>query len=127
MSEPMKTPPLAAEAGEEKAMLKAQRDLWIERASLWQHEANERGEELAAKRAALLRAEQELEQVKAERDRMREFVMRFCDFYPDCAQLLDGWHQDGTAWSEWDESVRQHLTQLGKAAEAALGEKGSKS
>lgn len=28
---------------------------------------------------------------------------------PDIAQLLDGWHADGTAWSEWDESVRRRL------------------
>lgn len=23
--------------------------------------------------------------------------------------IFDGWHSDGTAWSEWDESVRQRL------------------
>jgi len=28
------------------------------------------------------------------------------------AQLLDGWHQDGTAWSEWDESVRKDVSRL---------------
>jgi hypothetical protein len=28
----------------------------------------------------------------------------------DVAQLLDGWHNDGTAWSEWDEHVRQQVT-----------------
>lgn len=27
----------------------------------------------------------------------------------DVAQLLDGWHQDGTAWSEWDETVRRRV------------------
>ena len=27
-------------------------------------------------------------------------------------QLLDGWHNDGTAWSEWDESVRQDVSEL---------------
>jgi len=30
----------------------------------------------------------------------------------DCCQLLDGWHQDGTAWSAWDESVRQRIGKL---------------
>ncbi len=27
----------------------------------------------------------------------------------DIAQIFDGWHADGTAWSEWDESVRKRL------------------
>lgn len=30
----------------------------------------------------------------------------------DVAQILDGWHNDGTAWSEWDEQVRQRVTAL---------------
>ena len=50
---------------------------------------------------------------------LQAFVDEFNNFYPDCAQLLDGWHADGTAWSAWDESVRQHLTALGQAALAA--------
>jgi hypothetical protein len=29
-----------------------------------------------------------------------------------CAQLLDGWHADGTCWSEHDESIRKDLTLL---------------
>ncbi len=40
---------------------------------------------------------------------------------PDVAQLLDGWHADGTSWSEWDESVRQQLSKVQEAAEVALG------
>lgn len=28
------------------------------------------------------------------------------------AQLLDGWHQDGTAWTEYDESVRREVADL---------------
>ena len=28
------------------------------------------------------------------------------------AQLLDGWHNDGTAWSEWDESVRNDVSRV---------------
>lgn len=35
------------------------------------------------------------------------------------AQLLDGWHQDGTAWSEWDESVRKEVSDLLRALSAA--------
>jgi hypothetical protein len=34
------------------------------------------------------------------------------DLLPCIAQLLDGWHADGTAWSEWDESVRQRVSDL---------------
>ena len=30
----------------------------------------------------------------------------------DVAQLLDGWHADGTAWTEWDESIRIRVTEL---------------
>jgi hypothetical protein len=30
----------------------------------------------------------------------------------DVAQVLDGWHNDGTAWSEWDEQVRTRVTEL---------------
>lgn len=28
------------------------------------------------------------------------------------AQLLDGWHQDGTAWTEYDRSVRSEVGSL---------------
>jgi len=31
------------------------------------------------------------------------------DLLVDVAQLLDGWHQDGTAWTEWDENVRRRV------------------
>jgi hypothetical protein len=30
----------------------------------------------------------------------------------NACQVFDGWHQDGTAWSEWDESVRKDLSSL---------------
>jgi hypothetical protein len=39
------------------------------------------------------------------------------DLAPDLAQLLDGWHNDGTAWSEWDESVRKRLSEVQAALE----------
>lgn len=29
----------------------------------------------------------------------------------DVAQLLDGWHNDGTAWTDWDESVRKRVSE----------------
>lgn len=35
---------------------------------------------------------------------------RLQDLLVDVAQILDGWHQDGTAWSEWDESVRKRIS-----------------
>jgi len=35
----------------------------------------------------------------------------------DVAQLLDGWHQDGTAWSEWDESVRKRVVEIQRTLE----------
>jgi hypothetical protein len=27
-------------------------------------------------------------------------------------QLLTGWHQDGTAWTEWDEDVRKRVLEM---------------
>jgi hypothetical protein len=27
------------------------------------------------------------------------------------SQVFDGWHNDGTAWSEWDESVRKDVSE----------------
>ena len=52
-----------------------------------------------------------------ERDPERIDVSTLGDLLCDVAQLLDGWHNDGTVWSEWDESVRQRVS----AALAALG------
>lgn len=45
-------------------------------------------------------------------------LQNFLDFAPRCAQLLDGWHADGTTWSEWDESVRKELSDIQRDAEA---------
>lgn len=39
---------------------------------------------------------------KRDRERLRRLLC-------DVGQLLDGWHNDGTAWSEWDESVRKRV------------------
>ena len=35
-----------------------------------------------------------------------------------CAQLLQGWHSDGTAWSEWDSDVEKRLHSLQQRLEA---------
>lgn len=36
---------------------------------------------------------------------------------PSVCQVFDGWHQDGTAWTEWDESVRREVSELLAAAQ----------
>lgn len=33
----------------------------------------------------------------------------------DVAQIFDGWHQDGTAWTEHDESVRKRVSEALKS------------
>lgn len=40
------------------------------------------------------------------------------------AQLLDGWHNDGTTWTEWDESVRQRVSEVMLDVHAALARPG---
>lgn len=43
---------------------------------------------------------------------------------PRIAQVFDGWHNDGTAWTEWDESVRREVAELQvKAREFLEGRK----
>ena len=44
------------------------------------------------------------------------------DMLPRVAQLLDGWHADGTAWSEYDESVRREVSALMVAVERIVGD-----
>jgi hypothetical protein len=65
----------------------------------------------------------ERDALRAEVEQLRGFVHQFMEWYPRVTQLLDGWHADGTAWSEWDESVRRELIQLGALAAAKM-EKG---
>jgi phage-related baseplate assembly protein len=48
----------------------------------------------------------------------RESVEDIQRLLVDVAQIFDGWHADGTAWTEWDESVRKRVS-------AALREKAS--
>lgn len=48
------------------------------------------------------------------------FLCSLQDTLCEVAQLLDGWHQDGTAWSEWDESVRQKVLSIVQHVEVAV-------
>lgn len=49
-------------------------------------------------------------QLVCERCGHRESMGDLADLLTDIAQVFDGWHADGTAWSEWDESVRKRLS-----------------
>lgn len=40
----------------------------------------------------------------------RRALLSLLPIVVDAATLIGGWHQDGTAWSEWDESVYQRIT-----------------
>lgn len=67
--------------------------------------------ELVAKRTKALKTRiAELEQA----------LNNFLQLYPNISQLLNGWHADGTAWTEWDESVRRELTAVGEAARKVM-------
>ncbi len=57
-----------------------------------------------------------LHELLERRKLLEELRPLFCDL----AQLLDGWHNDGTAWSEWDESVRKRLSQAQAVIETTL-------
>jgi hypothetical protein len=47
-----------------------------------------------------------------EADAARLMVLEWLTLAPDLAQLLQGWHADGTAWSAWDQSVYEHLLEI---------------
>lgn len=53
-------------------------------------------------------------------DLARAVLTEIIVWFPDCAQLLDGWHADGTAWTEWDEQIRTRLADLYRKAAAVL-------
>jgi hypothetical protein len=36
----------------------------------------------------------------------------------DIAQIFDGWHADGTHWSDWDKSVRKRIAEALERFEA---------
>lgn len=49
-----------------------------------------------------------------------ELLIRIAHTYPDIAQLLQGWHADGTCWSEWDQKVYDQVLKDQLAVEDAL-------
>jgi hypothetical protein len=55
-------------------------------------------------------AERELEASREEMKGLREELEKMISPCTNACQVFDGWHQDGTAWSEWDESVRKELS-----------------
>jgi hypothetical protein len=67
---------------------------------------NEANLNLAGIRAKLL------EKAGRERELAQAKCAEWADLVPEICQLLDGWHADGTAWSEWDESVRKRIAKL---------------
>ena len=54
----------------------------------------------------------ELAAARSEIVALRALIEEFNNFACDCHQLLVGWHADGTAWSEWDQSVLDKLVAL---------------
>lgn len=50
----------------------------------------------------------------------REALEKWNDLYPDLAQLLNGWTQDGS-WSEWDNEVKLRVIATAADSRAALG------
>lgn len=60
----------------------------------------------ASIRAAWLRAAEVAEQREAQ----------IVNVLTNVCQLLDGWHADGTVWSEWDGAVRLQVSSLLKSA-----------
>ena len=58
--------------------------------------------------------------LKSQNERLVRIVEEAPNILCNVAQLLDGWHNDGTVWSEWDESVRKEVSRLQTLVEAAL-------
>lgn len=52
------------------------------------------------------------EERTALRHKLESLRAELDDVLCDVSQVLDGWHQDGTAWSKWDEQVRQKVREL---------------
>lgn len=94
------------------------RDIWLA-AELFPD--SEKAATAAARKIAIWRHGVE-EALTAENARLRAQVMEWLRLAPDLGQLLSGWHQDGTAWSEWDQKVYERLQAIQSAHEAALVE-----
>jgi hypothetical protein len=60
--------------------------------------------------------------LKFELRRLRAVAAASYKWNCQIAQLLDGWHADGTCWSKWDEEVRQGVTEIGRTLEPLRGE-----
>ena len=59
---------------------------------------------------------------QAEIARLREAIRLTNFLLVDVNQLLDGWHNDGTVWTEWDEGVRKSVASLMQKLAALLKE-----
>lgn len=55
--------------------------------------------------------------------RYRDLAEKLNNTLPRIAQVFDGWHNDGTAWSDWDESVRKEVSELVAMAREILEDK----
>jgi hypothetical protein len=49
-----------------------------------------------------------------------DFILRLRNVLCNVSQIFDGWHNDGTAWSEWDESIRRCVGQLQQEIELII-------
>lgn len=55
---------------------------------------------------ALKCAAREIVEVNHEKEELSAKLEEWKKVAVDVLQILDGWHSDGTCWSQWDESVR---------------------
>ncbi len=106
---PLQTDPPASPTEEELTVHGLQRKLRTLEARFAMREV-----ELAAAREQIAAKDVE---IKA----LREGLSKGLDLLPVVAQLLDGWHNDGTAWSSWDESVRKRLSEWHNELDSLLG------
>ena len=79
-----------------------------------------RQDEIDTLRTKLTAAEQRVASLEAALD---SAARNYCDL----AQLLRGWHADGTTWSQWDQQVFEQMLRIQLRVEALRtpsGEKG---
>lgn len=53
-------------------------------------------------------------------EELRKIVDHAFQLLPEVSQVLDGWHNDGTTWTKWDESVRKRVSMLQAEIDEAL-------
>jgi hypothetical protein len=51
-----------------------------------------------------------IEAIEREVAQLRKELEPMINHCTNACQVFDGWHNDGTAWSEWDESVRKEMS-----------------